>query len=97
VNNKYKFQTTKDGVHLVWDTRDGRNHAYLVVGQEVYLFEGVEKMSAVGLKNSGRASVPSGRLGEFYMLADLNRVPTTPERVTRTGAFTGDLWLRFGL
>jgi hypothetical protein len=74
VGNQYKLQTTKDRIHAVWDSRNGKNKAYLVIGQEVYFFEGAEKMSAVGLRNFIRGAVPLGKLGELYILTDASTV-----------------------
>lgn len=71
-STKTTWTTEADKVSLIFDKKIGK--IYLVVKSELYLFEGVEQMSATALKNSVEASVPVGQLGEIYIAMDVAKV-----------------------
>ncbi|AFY00787.1 hypothetical protein [Bdellovibrio bacteriovorus] len=67
-----KWATEADKVSVVFDKQAGK--VYLVVRGELFLFEGVENMSATAVKNSIEASVPVGHLGQVYVKYDLAKM-----------------------
>lgn len=67
--------TAYDRIGVMYDTsKPGKNEAYLVVGADVYFLEGVNVTSAVALKNSIKAVIPTEKLGTFSVGADLGRI-----------------------
>ncbi|QDK38203.1 hypothetical protein [Bdellovibrio sp. NC01] len=70
-----KMQTTYDRVGIVYDTsKPDKKEAYLVVGADVYFLEGVNVNSAVAVKNSIKAVLPTEKLGTFTIAADLGKI-----------------------
>ena len=73
-SQKPAIRTDYDKINLVIDTRDGSNRPYIVNSTGVYLFEGVENMSAVGIKEHFKAVIPTEKLGEFYVVFDASAI-----------------------
>jgi len=74
-HHKNKLTTTYDRVGVLYDTsKPDKKEAYLIVGTDVYFLEGVNVSSAVALKNSIKAVIPTEKLGTFSVGADLGRV-----------------------
>ncbi|WP_413942808.1 hypothetical protein [Bdellovibrio sp. HCB-162] len=70
-----ELNTTYDRIGVIYDTsKPDKKEAYLVVGTDVYFLEGVNVTSAVALKNSIKAVVPTEKLGTFSVGADLGRI-----------------------
>lgn len=70
-----RMTTTYDRIGVMYDTSNpDKKEAYLVVGTDVYLLEGVNVSSAVALKNSIKAVIPTEKLGTFSVGADLGRI-----------------------
>lgn len=68
------MQTTYDRVGVIYDTSNGnKKEAYLVVGTDVYFMEGINVSSAVAVKNSIKAVLPTEKLGTFTVAADLGK------------------------
>ncbi|WP_374030127.1 hypothetical protein [Bdellovibrio bacteriovorus] len=73
--HKGEMVTSYDRVGIMYDTsKPGKKEAYLIVGTDVYFLEGVNTSSAVALKNSIKAVIPTEKLGTFSVGADLGRV-----------------------
>jgi hypothetical protein len=73
--NVLKPSTTYDNVGVIYDTTNpNKKQAYLVVGADVYFLEGVDKSSAIALKNSIKAVMPTEKFGSFSVSADLAKV-----------------------
>lgn len=68
--------TSYDRVGVIYDTSrgDDKKEAYLVVGADVYFLEGVNVNSAVALKNSIKAVLPTEKLGTFSVSADMAKI-----------------------
>ncbi|MDG0816236.1 hypothetical protein NWE73_07660 [Bdellovibrio sp. PAP01] len=74
-HQKSKPTTAYDRVGVMYDTsKPDKKEAYLVVGSDVYFLEGVNVSSAVALKNSIKAVIPTEQLGTFTLSADLAKV-----------------------
>ena len=72
--------TDHDKVSVVYDNRNPEKpEAYLVAGGELYLFDGVQKATAKGLRAYLRQVIPSERLGEFSVLADVSRITASKD------------------
>ncbi|WP_374073504.1 hypothetical protein [Bdellovibrio bacteriovorus] len=70
-----RMTTTYDRIGVMYDTSNpDKKEAYLVVGADVYFLEGVNTSSAVALKNSIKAVIPTEKLGTFSVGADLGRI-----------------------
>ncbi|WP_413568122.1 hypothetical protein ACLWBD_10325 [Bdellovibrio sp. HCB117] len=70
-----EFQTTYDRVGVIYDTsKPDKKEAYLVVGADVYFLEGVNTSSAIAVRNSIKAVLPTEKLGTFSVSADLGRI-----------------------
>lgn len=77
IEQKYngRMTTTYDRIGIMYDTsKPDKKEAYLVVGTDVYFLEGVNVSSAVALKNSIKAVIPTEKLGTFSIGADLGRI-----------------------
>ncbi len=68
------IRTDYDRLSLVIDTRNGANKPYIVTSTGFYAFEGVEGMSAVGIKEHFKAVIPTEKLGEFYVVFDASAI-----------------------
>ncbi len=79
-DQRMTVRTSFDKLSVVIDTRGGSSKAYVVTDIGVYLFEGIEKMSAVGLRNRIRAGVESDKLGDFYVVGDVSAILANPSK-----------------
>ncbi len=74
------LRTDYDKVSVVYDSRNPEKpEAYLVAGGELYLFDGIQKSTAKGLRTFLKQAVPTERLGEFSVLADLSKITASKD------------------
>jgi hypothetical protein len=74
LNGPYRMETKHDRVGVIWDQKSSEQKVYVTVSGDVYLLEGAEKMSAIGLRNAIKASVPTDNLGTFSVALELGKV-----------------------
>jgi hypothetical protein len=67
-------QTQYDKISVVIDSRPFSRKVYLINISEVYMFEGADKMSAIGIRNKLKAALEVGKLGRFYVLLDKSQI-----------------------
>jgi hypothetical protein len=70
----YALKTVYDQVSVIVDGRRDERNAYLYFRGDYYLFDGVQSLSAEGLKASLRAALPSGLLGEFALVLETSKM-----------------------
>ncbi|WP_347359143.1 hypothetical protein [Bdellovibrio sp.] len=77
-SSKTEWVTEADKVSVVFDKQIGK--VYLLVRGEIFLFEGVESVSATALKNTVEASFPAGQLGQVYVAFDMAKIMSNKEK-----------------
>jgi len=65
------LRTAYDKINVIVDSRSALRKVYIVNETGAYLMEGVDELSAVGLKNRIKAAVPAAKLGEFSVIYDI--------------------------
>ncbi len=86
------FTTSYDKVSVIIDARIGK--VFIYNKGELYLFEGAEKMSAVGIRDFFKARLPAGVLGQFSVYCDISKVVANP---SADPFYQSDLHAIFGL
>ncbi len=69
-NQKIKVQTAYDAIDVIYDTRSNDKKAYLVIDSKLYLMEGVENLSAIGLKEKLKLAIPTEKRGTFTVMGE---------------------------
>ncbi len=87
--NAPKIRTTYDKLSVIIDTRGGSKKVYLVSETNLYLMEGVESLSAVGIKEKLRAGVASDKLGDFYLVFDAAAVVAQKDPFYESAPYLG--------
>lgn len=71
-----KPRTAYDKISVILDAKLGK--VYLYNKGELYLFEGIENTSAIGVREYFKARLPAGVLGEFSVCVDVSKVIANP-------------------
>lgn len=74
LNNPLRPQTKYDKVSIIYDGRGENKKYYIQADGDLYLLDGMDKMSAVGVRNSVKAVVPAGNLGTFAIGAEIGKI-----------------------
>jgi hypothetical protein len=69
-----KVQTAYDAVDVIYDTRGKDKKVYLVVDSKLYLMEGAQKLSAVGLQEKLKLAIPMRKRGTFTVIGQAEDV-----------------------